>query len=499
MKAAHRRLTLAGSVVGAAIVALDGTVLTVVQPAMQRDLNASFEQVQWTSTGYLIAVASLLVLAGRLGDRYGHRKVFTAGMLGFGAASAGIGVAPDIGWVIALRVVQGVFGALLQPATLGMLRAAFPPDRLGMPIAVRTGVIGVAAAAGPLVGGMLAARFGWRSAFFLGVVPTVVTGLLVLGVRTPEPAAAERGRLDLPGACLLAVALACLVHTLVGVPGTGPGAPVLAGAGAAVAAGAAFLWHERRTRTPLVPPEVLGSAAVGSALGILVCASAVLFGVLFAGTYFLQEVLGLDPFGSALRALPGAAAMVMAAPAAALLLRRYGPRRTAAAATGLLVLGTLVLAGLDRAADAVVIGTGFLLVGCGFGAVMVTATEVVVRHVPAGRAGVAGGLQQTAMNIGPALGVAAATMLMTLAAPVRAAGTAEALLAGTGPALTVLAAVGAAGGLLVVALPGRAGAVAGRSRDRRAGACGPGEPPPDNVSHACSKLVYGGGGGGEND
>ncbi|MYX40816.1 MFS transporter, partial [Streptomyces sp. SID89] len=143
-----RAVTLASSVAGAVIVALDGTVLTMAQPRLQRELDASYAQVQWTSTGYLIAVASLLVFAGRLGDLphgllrgrrpLGHRRLFAVGMLGFGAVSAGIGLAPSIGWVIALRVAQGVFGALAQPATLGMLRAAFPPDRLAMPLAVRT-------------------------------------------------------------------------------------------------------------------------------------------------------------------------------------------------------------------------------------------------------------------------------------------------------------------------------------------------------------------------
>ncbi|WP_344325053.1 MFS transporter, partial [Kitasatospora putterlickiae] len=124
--AGARRLTLTGSVLGAAIVALDGTVLTVAQPSLQRDLHASLSAVQWTSTAYLVTVAALLVLAGRLGDRYGHRRVFAVGVLGFGAASAGIGLAPGIGWVIALRVLQGAAGALLQPAALGLLRAAFP-------------------------------------------------------------------------------------------------------------------------------------------------------------------------------------------------------------------------------------------------------------------------------------------------------------------------------------------------------------------------------------
>ncbi|MFI9581729.1 MFS transporter [Streptomyces sp. NPDC052236] len=477
MSTAYRRLTLTGSVVGAAVVALDGTVLTIIQPTMQRDLHASFDQVQWTSTGYLIAVASLLVFAGRIGDRYGHRQVFAVGILGFGAASAGIGLAPGIGWVIALRVLQGVFGALLQPATLGMLRAAFPPDRLGMPIALRTSAIGVAAAAGPLVGGALAARFDWRAAFFLNVVPALVIGVLLLVVREPSVRGAKPARvaaarvpgtgLDLPGACLLAVTLGGLVHALVSLPEGGRTATTVTTVtsfAVAAVAGGAFVRHERRTPNPLVPPEVLGSVAVTSALGILVSASAVLFGALFAGTYFLQDTLGLDPFRSALTALPGAVAMVLGAPVAAVLLRRYGPRPTTAAAMTLLALGALVLSRLGADSPTAAIGGGFLLVGAGFGGAMVSATAVIVRHAPAEHAGVAGGLQQTAMNVGPTLGVAAATALLTLAAP-GADRSGEAFVSAMGPTLTVLAAVAAAGAFLATGLPGRTtGAVAPQPR-----------------------------------
>ncbi|MEU1166582.1 MFS transporter, partial [Streptomyces sp. NPDC005921] len=209
----NRRLTLVSSVAGAVVVALDGTVLTVAQPTLQRELHASFAEVQWTSTAYLIAVASLLVFAGRLADRYGQRRMFGLGMLGFGAASAGIGCAPGIGWVIGLRVAQGVFGALLQPATLGMLRTVCPPDRLAKPLAVRTAAVGLAAAAGPLVGGALVTGLGWRAVFFLHVLPTAALGVLALAGREPRPAV--RTPLDGPGALLLAVTLAALVHGLV--------------------------------------------------------------------------------------------------------------------------------------------------------------------------------------------------------------------------------------------------------------------------------------------
>ncbi|MEH0417135.1 MFS transporter [Streptomyces sp. B21-083] len=427
---AHRRVALASSVIGAVVVALDGTVLTIAQPTLQRDLHASFSEVQWTSTGYLIAVASLLVFAGRLGDRYGHQRLFSIGVLGFGAASAAIGFASGVHWVIALRVVQGVFGALLQPATLGMLRAAFPPDRLGMPIALRTSAIGVAAAAGPLLGGVLVTHLGWRAVFFLNVVPALVLAVLASAVRAPGPPpppspSAGPGRLDLPGAALLAVALACLVHTLVGVPETGWSASAVLGLLTAVGAGLVLVRHERRTADPLLPPDVLGSAVVGAALGILVLASAAMFGTLFVASYVLQSELGMDPLSTALAALPGGVAMVLGAPWAAVLLRRYGARRTTAAGLVLLSLGVSVL---FRASGAVPVGGGFLLLGAGFGTVMVTATAVVVRHAPVRSAGVAGGLQQTAMNVGPVLGVATAATLATVTDGLR---TALPVLAGT--------------------------------------------------------------------
>ncbi|WP_063611403.1 MFS transporter [Streptomyces sp. 142MFCol3.1] len=441
----RRRLTLAASVVGAVIVALDGTVLTVAQPALQRDLHASFAQAQWTSTGYLIAVASLLVFAGRVGDRYGHRRVFAVGVLGFGAASAGIGAAPGIGWVIALRVVQGVFGALLQPATLGMLRAAYPPERLGMPIALRTSAIGLSAAAGPLVGGALVTHLGWRAVFFLNVLPALAMGVAALAARAPARRAGTTpaGGLDVSGACLLAVALVALVHTLTGITGTGRPATTVLGTVVCVVATVVFVRHERRATHPLLPPGVLGPSAVGPALGLLVAASAAMLGSLFVGSYFLQRTLGLDPLETSLRALPGAVAMVAGAPVAAVLARRLGPRRTAVAGTGVLTLGVLLLSRLDERSTALSVGVGFLLLGAGFATVMVTATEVVVRHVPAEAAGVAGGLQQTAMNVGPTFGVATAATLMTLGTGVE-----------TGPPLTVLAAVSAAGVPLALRFPG---------------------------------------------
>lgn len=472
------RLALAASVAGAVVVALDGTVLTVAQPALQRDLDASFAAVQWTSTGYLIAVAGLLVFAGRLADRYGHRRLYGLGMLGFGAVSAGIAAAPGVGWVIGLRVAQGVCGALLQPATLGMLRAAYPPEALRTPLAVRTAAIGLAAAAGPVVGGALVTGAGWRAVFLLNVVPATVFGALALAgreepgrlegqhraeahQREAQPRGAEPPRtreprprnaqprpaapsLDLPGALLLAALLTCLVHTLVALPGSGWTPARLCGLAAAAGCAVALVRHERRTPGPLLPATVVGAPAVAAALGILVAASAALHGALFACVYLLQRGLGLDALHCALLSLPLAVLMIAAAPACALLLRRAGARRTTVTAMAVLALGLLVL---DRAGGPVGFGAGFALLGAGFGTVMVAATHVVVREAEASSAGVAGGLQQTALNIGPVLGVAVAATLTD-------AGGARAPL----PVLAAVALVGAVAGRW---LPGRFSAAGG--------------------------------------
>ncbi|MEU1277148.1 MFS transporter [Streptomyces sp. NPDC005805] len=446
------RTALTTSVLGAAVVAMDGTVLTVVQPTLQKELDAGFAQVQWTSTGYLIAVAALLVLAGRLGDRYGHRRMFALGITGFGATAAGIGLAPGIDWVIGLRVAQGVFGALLQPATLGMLRAAFPPDRLARPIALRTAAIGLAAAVGPLAGGALTAHLGWRAVFLLQAVPAVAVGLAALAARPDAPPAAppgphptpRPGGLDLAGAALLAATLGALVHMLVTVPETGWTAPTAAAAVAGVLAALVFARHERRAPYPLLPRAVLRAAGVRPALAALVAASAAMFGVLFCATYFLQYVQGCDALGSGLVALPVACAMVLGAPLAPRLARRWGDRRTSVAAMGLLALGTLLLSRLDASAPWWEAGAGFACLGAGFTTVMVTATAVIVRQIPTEHAGVAGGLQQTAMSIGPAAGVATAGALLAATAP-----------RGFTAVPVLLAALPLLGVLAASALPGR--------------------------------------------
>ncbi|WP_405997105.1 MFS transporter [Streptomyces sp. NBC_00829] len=452
--AARHRFALFAAVAGAMIVALDGTVLMVAQPSLQQDLGATVAQVQWTSTGYLLAVAALLVIAGRLGDRYGHRRLLFIGVLGFAAASAGIALAPGIGWVIGLRAVQGVFGALLQPATLALLRLAYPADRIGAAIAIRTSAIGVAAAAGPLLGGVLVAHLGWRSVFVINIPISLAIAALTLAVRVPATPRAVSQRLDLTGAALLATALAVLVHALAGVPTRGWTAPpTLLGLTAAVCVAAGLVLHERRAAHPIVPPVVARSVPVAASMVMLLVTSGGLFGALFVTTFVFQDVLGLDALATGLRVLPLTVFMVLGAPVAGIALRRYGPRRSAVAGTVLVVLGIVGLSRLGAAGSWTATGATFALLGAGFATVMVTATGTVVGDAPTGYAGVVGGLKQTAVNVGPALGIAVAAGTMLLgASPARSA---SAPVSATGPTLLVLAAMSALALIPASILPSR--------------------------------------------
>ncbi|THA71561.1 MFS transporter [Streptomyces sp. A0958] len=425
------RVALVASVAGAMIVALDGTVLLVAQPDLQRDLGADVTHVQWTSTGYLLAVAAFLVIAGRLGDRYGHKRLLCIGVLGFGAASAGIALAPGVGWVIGLRTAQGVFGALLQPATLALLRLVYPADRLGAAVAVRTSAIGAAAGAGPVLGGALVAHWGWRAVFLINIPAAVAIAALTLAVRTPASPRTPFRRYDLVAGALLAV----LVHTLAGIPDHGwTGARTRLGLVLSVVFAAGLVAHERRSAQPVVPAVVTRSVPVMASMALLLVTSGAMFGALFVATFFLQEGLGLGPLTTGLRVLPLTVLMIIGAPAAAAGVRRFGPRRTAVVGQVGVVLAIAGLSRLSPAGSWQETGVLFAVLGAGFATVMVTATGTVVGDAPPGHAGVVGGLKQTAMNVGPTLGIAVAAGLMPLTSPAvtASAGSAPAV---SGPAM----------------------------------------------------------------
>lgn len=475
--AVRPRIALMAATAGAMIVALDGTVLLVAQPELQRDLRASVTQVQWTSTGYLLAVAAFLVIAGRLGDKYGHQRLLFVGVLGFGAASAGITVAPGAGWVITLRVAQGLFGALLQPATLALLRLAYPPDRLGAAVALRTSAIGVAAGSGPLLGGVLVEHLGWRAVFLVNVPVALLIAALTLAVRVPLPPRSGPRKIDLVTAALLAAALAALVHTLAGVPERGwTAVQTLLGFVLTAGLAAGLVVRERRTAQPFVPPAVARSVPVVASMAILLVTSGGLFGSLFVTTFFLQNDLGLAPLASGLRVLPMTGLMVLGAPVAHAVLRRYGARRAAIGGQVLVVLSIVGLSRLGPTSPWPAWSATFAALGAGFAVVMVTATGTVVGDAPPGYAGVVGGLKQTAMNVGPTLGIAVAAGLMPLESSSALPPGAGQAVSGPamGSALLVLAGLAALGLMPACRLPSRPVGDVGRRHGMRQDPAHPG-------------------------
>ena len=200
------------------MVAIDGTIVAVANPAIQSHLHASLAGIQWVTNAYLLALAVSLITIGKFGDRFGHRKLFITGVVGFALSSAAIGlsgtIASSIGLVIAFRVLQGIFGAMLQPTALALLRATFPIERLNWAIGIWGAVIGASTAAGPIVGGLLVQHISWESCFYVNVpvgAAALVMSLLVLRETPTSPA----GSFDIPGVATLSGALFLLIWGLI--------------------------------------------------------------------------------------------------------------------------------------------------------------------------------------------------------------------------------------------------------------------------------------------
>lgn len=410
----HPWLTLLAVALGVMMVGLDATVVSIANPAIAKDLNADLAGLQWVTNAYLLTLAVTLVPAGKIADRFGRRRTFLAGVIGFAVSSVLIGLSGGLGMVIFWRVVQGFAGALLQPASLAILRNSFPAERLNAAIGIWGATVGVSIAGGPIVGGLLVQHVNWESVFFLNAplgLLALAVGLWVIRESRDEEAA---GSFDLPGVALLSGALFGLVWGLIkaGEDGFGDAVPLLSFA-AAVVLLAAFVVNELRVERPLLPLSLFRSVSLSAATGLIVLGFFGMFGTIFFITLYLQQVHGLGPVDAGVRLLPMTAVFIVASPLAGALTSRFGPRLP-------LVLGMLFTAaamfGLSRVgADApyVQLWPWFVLVGLAFGFVMVPGTEAIVGNAPKHLAGVAGGLQQTAAQIGGVLGTSVLGTLLS--------------------------------------------------------------------------------------
>ncbi|HWG02222.1 MAG TPA: MFS transporter [Trebonia sp.] len=405
------RLTLLSAALGVMMVAIDGTIVAVANPAIQSHLGASLADIQWVTNGYLLALAITLITIGKIGDRFGHKKVFLTGIVGFALTSAAVGLSGDIansiGLIIAFRILQGVFGAMLQPTALALLRETFPIEKLNGAIGVWGAVIGASTAAGPIVGGLLVQHLNWESCFYVNVPVGVIAlaiGLLVLRETPPSPAARS---FDIPGVTALTAFLFLLVWALIkGADyGWGSGRTIAFFAGAVVAL-ALFIVRELRTDEPLLPLRLFRSLALSAGTALVVTLMFALYGAMFFMTFFMENVHGLDPIATGVRLLPMTGMMIVGAPLAGQVITKIGPRvpmvfGMALAAVALIGLSRL---GLHSSLNDTILW--FALLGFGLSPVMVGGTEVIVGNAPVELAGVAGGLQSTAMQVGGTIGTA---------------------------------------------------------------------------------------------
>ncbi|GAA3217886.1 DHA2 family efflux MFS transporter permease subunit [Nonomuraea helvata] len=409
-------LVLLAVSLGVIMVMLDGTVVGIANPSIQADLKASLSDLQWVTSGYLLALAVFLITAGKLGDLFGHKRVFLIGVAGFALSSVGIGLSAQladiipglgpVGALIALRVLQGLFGALLQPAALALLRGAFPGEKLNQAMGAWGAIIGLSSAAGPIVGGLLVENASWETVFFINA-PVGLAALVLGTILIKDNRAQTLARIDWLGVLLLSGAMFSLVWTIIKAPtwGWGDSTTLTFGAVFVVLVGSFIFWQSRASQ-PLVPLSLFKNLSISIGTVLMMMVAFAMFGAMFFLGFFFQGVHGLSPLEAGLRMLPMSAGMIVASPLAGMAIGKLGPKITMA--TGLLItaLAMFLMSQLSIDASFLQSAIPFVLLAFGMSPVFVGATEIIVGNAPVHLTGVAGGVQQSAMQVGGALGTA---------------------------------------------------------------------------------------------
>jgi EmrB/QacA subfamily drug resistance transporter len=442
------RWALAALVVGSSITLLDSTVVGIALPSIGRDFHGGVGTLQWVVTGYALTLAAFLLLGGSLGDRYGRRRIFSVGIVWFAVASACCGLAPNAGLLIGARVVQGVGGALLSPASLAILQASFRPEDRARAIGAWTGLGGVAAAAGPLVGGYLLAVGSWRWVFFINV-PVAAVVLMITARHVPEtrdPTSA--GRVDSVGATLAVVFLAGLTYGLIEGPTRGWSSPaVLTCLVVAAVTAPAFFVVEHRRAHPMLPLELFRSRQFSGANGVTFAVYGALGGALFLLPVELQLVKGYSPLQSGLALLPLTVVMLALSARSGALSARIGPRLQ-------MTVGPLIVGGglalLTRATYAGSYWTqvfpAVLLFAFGLAVTVAPLTSTAMGAAPVEHSGVASAVNNVVARAAGLLAVAVLPLAAGLTGAV-ALESAE-LASGFRTAMLISGFVCAAGGLL---------------------------------------------------
>jgi EmrB/QacA subfamily drug resistance transporter len=446
--------------IGSLMAALDTLVVSTALSTIRLDLGASVEQLEWTVNAYNLSFAVLLMTGAALGDRYGRRNLYAIGLALFAAASAVCALAPDVGWLIGARAVQGAGSALLMPLGLALLSAAFPPEKRGAAIGIFSAITGLAVASGPLVGGAVVQGLAWEWIFWINVPIGLVAVPLVL-TKMKESHGADTS-LDIRGLALVTGGALGLVWALVrGNEAGWASAEVLGSLALGALLVAAFVAWELRAPEPMLPMGFFRSRAFSAGNAAIFLTFASLFGAVFFYAQLLQTGLGYDPLGAGLRLMPWTATFMTVAPIAGALVDRIGERPFMVAGLSLQAVGLAWLALIVEPGMAYSeMLAPFIVGGVGVSMAIPAAQNSVLGSVREDALGKAAGTNSMMRELGGVFGVA---IIVAVFAGAGGYASAQAFVDGFQPAILVaagLALAGAAAGLL---LPGRRAAAAPRA------------------------------------
>jgi EmrB/QacA subfamily drug resistance transporter len=401
------RWVVAATVLGSGMAAIDATVIGIALPAIGRDLHAPLGTLQWVVTGYTLTLASLLLLGGSLGDRFGRRRVFLVGVAWFALASAACAVAGGSGQLIVTRMLQGAGGALLTPGSLAILEASFAVEDRSEAIGAWSGLGGVATAAGPLLGGVLLAAASWRWIFVINV-PLGAVVLWVSARHVPESRDPQAtGRIDVAGAVLATVALGGVAYGLIEGPSRGWSSPgVVASLLAGAAAGLVFGLAERRASSPMLPLGLFTGRQFAVTNGVTFVVYAGLGGVLFLLPSVLQIADGYSALASGVALLPITVVMLALSARSGRLATAIGPHLQMSVGPVAVGAGLGLLALAPHGSYLVDVLPGVLVLALGLATTVAPLTATALNSVSERHAGVASAVNNDVARVGSLIAVA---------------------------------------------------------------------------------------------
>ncbi|MDX6416068.1 MAG: hypothetical protein QOG28_688 [Trebonia sp.] len=389
------------------VTGVDLSIVNVALPSISRDLHASVSSLQWMVDAYSLVMACLLVLSGSMADRFGRKRVFQLGLSLFTLSSLVCSVAPSVGWLIAFRGLQAVGGSMLNPVALSIIASVFTDRReRARAIGVWGSAIGIAIAAGPVLGGVLVSGIGWRSVFWFNV-PIGIAAIALTRRFVPESRAARARAFDPPGQALIIVLFASIIAATIEGPRHGWADPWIVGLLVlAVLALTGMLVVEPRRSEPLIDLRFFRSPPFSGANVISVVMTAGLGGLLFLNTLYLQDLRHLSPLHAGLMIIPLAVGQAVAANLSGRLVASWGARLPLTLGGALLAVGGFLLVPLTAHTASIHLLAAYAVFGLGVGMVSPAVSNTAVSGLPPDQVGVAGALAASARQFGSSIGVA---------------------------------------------------------------------------------------------